>query len=37
MEGANDKLPMVTIHARGTDSLYVCLNSAIRVEHEVQR
>ncbi|EDW61022.2 tudor domain-containing protein 7B isoform X2 [Drosophila virilis] len=36
MEGANDKLPMVTIHARGTDSLYVCLNSAIRVEHEVQ-
>ncbi|XP_030245004.1 uncharacterized protein LOC115564607 isoform X2 [Drosophila navojoa] len=36
MEGANDKLPMVTIHARGQDSLYLCLNSAIRVEYEVQ-
>ncbi|XP_017837742.1 tudor domain-containing protein 7B isoform X2 [Drosophila busckii] len=36
MEGANDKLPMVTIHVRGQDSLYLCLNSAIRMEHEVQ-
>ncbi|XP_032591411.1 uncharacterized protein LOC6560700 isoform X2 [Drosophila grimshawi] len=36
MEGANDKLPMVTIHARGQDSLYLCLNSAIRMEYEVQ-
>ncbi|XP_034479755.1 uncharacterized protein LOC117785685 isoform X2 [Drosophila innubila] len=36
MEGANDKLPMVTIHARGQDGLYLCLNSAIRMEYEVQ-
>ncbi|XP_030375703.1 tudor domain-containing protein 7 isoform X2 [Scaptodrosophila lebanonensis] len=36
MEGASDQLPMVTIHARGLDGLYLCVNSAIRMEHEIQ-